>query len=159
MDVIVRPARLSDIPFMKRLLESYLDFTISTLRQYSKDEIEDSRSRFCNQLENRLREESFISFVAEDNNRGIPLGFCLLEHIKEPVTGQWEIHINNIAVEKHAMGKMVSNKIVNRIHTYAEEKGIPVITGDIATSNRRSMMFAIRYFKYKPEKVVLLKFL
>jgi len=157
MDLIIRPAELSDVPFMRRLLEGYLDFTVSTLRRYSKDELEEARARFCNELEHRLREKTFISFVAENN--GIPVGFCLLEHIKEHVTGQWEIHINNIAVEKHAMGKMVSNRIVDRIHAYAKEQGIPVITGDIAVSNRRSMMFAIRYFKYKPEKVVLLKFL
>lgn len=157
MDIIIRPAELSDVPFMKRLLEGYLDFTVSTLRRYSKDEIEEARSRFCSELERRLKDKTFISFVAENN--GVFLGFCLLEHIKEHITGQWEIHINNIAVEQHAMGKRISNKIVHRIHEYAKEQGIPVVTGDIATSNRRSMMFAIRYFKYKPEKVVLLKFL
>ncbi|HPZ08481.1 MAG TPA: GNAT family N-acetyltransferase [Candidatus Eremiobacteraeota bacterium] len=159
MEIIIRSGNLNDIPFISRLLKAYLDFSLSPLRRYLTHEIEKCRSEFCNELKKRLEEKTLISFIAEEKESHSFLGFCLVEDVRDSVTGEDEIYVNNIAVEESAMGKRVSNKLLKRVEEYAIERGIPVVTGDITVANRRSMLFAMRYFNYKPEKVVLLKYL
>jgi len=78
---------------------------------------------------------------------------------KDFLTGQGETYVNNIIVEKNFMGKWVSNKLGKKIEEYADSIGISILSADIVLSNKRSIMFTTRYFRYEPEQVGLLKLL
>jgi len=159
MDINIRFSTKDDIPFLEKLMEDYLDYNLSPLRRYSPEEVETFRSEFSRDLRKRLEEKTLLAFIAEDLSGSLPLGFCLVEDKVDPVTGQKEVYYTNISVVKEAMGKRVSNRLAERVEDYARERGVFVVSGDITVSNRRSMMFAMRYFKHKPEKVTLLKYL
>ena len=157
MDITVRTATLKDVPFIGKLMGEHMFFSLSPLRRYSEEEREKFKREFSQDLKKRLEEKSLLAFVAEEKEN--LLGFCLVEEVIDRLTEQKEVYINNISVVEEAMGKWVSNKLMKQAELYAKEKGVPVLTGDITVSNRRSMLFCTRYFKYKPERVTLLKYL
>jgi len=150
MDINIRFSTKDDVPFLEKLMEDYLDYNLSPLRRYSPEEVETFRSEFSRDLRKRLEEKSLRAFIAEDLSGNVPLGFCLVEDKIDPVTGQKEVYYTNISVVKEAMGRWVSNRLAERVEDYAKERGVFVVSGDITVSNRRSMMFAMRYFKHKP---------
>jgi ribosomal protein S18 acetylase RimI-like enzyme len=152
---IIRPSKAEDLPFMVRLIKENLEHLISPLRNYSHEEIEHCRDHFCDDLENTLKTSHIVSFVAEEEKN--LLGFFLVAYNEDHLTGQGEAYVNNIIVEKTVMGKRVSNRLGKKIEEYAASKGISIMSADIVLSNRRSIMFTTRYFRYDPEQVGLLK--
>ncbi|HPZ08356.1 MAG TPA: GNAT family N-acetyltransferase [Candidatus Eremiobacteraeota bacterium] len=154
-NINIRPVKGGDIPFMERLLKENLEFFISPLRCYSKEEIKNTRLNFCNELKDKLKTGELVSFIAEEDK--IPLGFFLINYNRDFLSGQSEVYVNNIVVEKSVMGKWVSNKLGRKIEEYAAEKEIFTLSADIALSNRRSILFTTRYFGYVIEQVELLK--
>ena len=154
---IIRPSKPDDLPFMVRLIKENLENLISPLRNYSHEEIEQCRKDFCNELEGKLKTGHIVSFVAEEVKDKNLLGFFLVAYNEDHLTEQGEAYVNNIIVEKTAMGKWVSNRLGKKIEEYADSKGISIMSADIVLSNRRSVMFTTRYFRYDPEHVGLLK--
>ena len=159
MSINIRRSNEDDLSFIKNLIIENFEFFVSPLRNYLEEEIKTCKKNFCNELKEKLEKEDMICFLAEELPEKNPLGFCLLENNKDFLTGHEELYINNIIVEKKAMGKRVSNRLVDRIEEYAGEIGVPLLSGDITVANRRSMLFAIRTFKHSPEKVDMLKYL
>ncbi len=152
---IIRPSVPDDLPFMIRLIKENLEHLISPLRNYSHEEIEHCREHFCDELGNKLKTGHMVSFVAEEKKK--PLGFFLVAYNEDHFTEQGEVYVNNIIVEKNSMGKWVGNRLDEKIEEYAASRGISILSADIVLSNRRSIMFTTRYFKYVPEHAGLLK--
>ncbi|MEQ8188006.1 MAG: GNAT family N-acetyltransferase [Candidatus Eremiobacterota bacterium] len=152
---IIRPSKTDDLPFMIKLIKENLENLISPLRNYSHEEIEKCREHFCDELDHKLKTGHMVSFVAEEEKN--LLGFFLVAYHEDHLTGQGEVYVNNIIVEKSYMGKWVSNRLGKKIEEYARFRGISILSADIVMSNRRSLMFTTRYFRYEPEQVGLLK--
>jgi len=152
---IIRPSKPDDLPFMIRLIKENLEHLISPLRNYSHEEIEQCREHFCDELGNKLKTGHMVSFVAEEEEK--LLGFFLVAYNEDHFTEQGEVYVNNIIVEKSFMGKWVGNRLGEKIEEYAASSGISILSADIVLSNRRSVMFTTRYFRYDPEHAGLLK--
>lgn len=159
MEIFIRPGTTEDVSFIAGLVKEYLEISVSPLRRHKKEEIENFRRDYTRDLHKRIENKSLISFIMGDKITGELLGFCLIEHMPHPVTGEREVYVNNIGVKKKVMGKWVIKRLLEHIDRYAWDTGIPVISGDITITNRRSMLFMERYYKMRPERVQLIKYL
>jgi len=155
MNYNIRKNQKSDITFIKKLLNSYFCLNIPKAKVGYCKELEETKKNYINGILERISKEEIYGFIALEGKK--KLGFCLVEDVIEPYTGQKELYIINLSVIPEVMGKKVSNGLLRYLEEIARKKGIKFISAEINSENRRSYLLATFYFNYKVEKVTLYK--
>ena len=144
--IVVRRARMFDLPFLRRLTLETVTFGIPEGRDIPNAEVKKNVVPYLDDLEVMLhRKQDVAVLVAVDDEReDRPVGFLILEfnHV-EHSTGEPQSFIANLAVEPDYWGKYVGSHMVREAAKVSGQKGYRYMTSQISASNRRTVMQAL----------------
>lgn len=140
----IRPARLGDLPHIKRLTLEMAPLGIPAQRDISNEEVQSKALPFLDDLERMLfRRREAAVLVAVEGERVV--GFLILEfnHVEE-TTGEKQSFIYNMAVDSDYWGKYVGHKLVWEAARVSHQHGFRYMTSRVTASNERALLSAVK---------------
>ncbi len=160
MNIIVEPANLEDLDFVRKLAVQSVHHGIPSLRLATREQVEEKTRKLLSNLPRMIQREYFRLFIARDTDRGIPAGYLmlLLDQV-EGSTGEKQALIHDLAVSEEYRGKYVVDRLMERAEEEAQNAGLSYIVGEISADNRRPLVYAIRRLGYQVERYQIVKVL
>lgn len=145
--IAVRRARITDIPFIRRLTLETLEFGIPEERDISNKQVKINSLPFLQDLETFLHRKKDVAFLvaADDEKDDQPVGFLMLEfnHVEDS-TGEPQTYVANLAVDPEYWGRYVVNLLVREAAKLSGQKGYKYMSSKISASNQRTVLQALR---------------
>jgi ribosomal protein S18 acetylase RimI-like enzyme len=149
--VVIRPARRADAAFVTDLVHSLLEY-----RSPIWDDPEALVRGFQEVLAGAVRsEDPEAEVLIAQASDGTPLGFISLK-LREDVAGFARAHVADLAVTEGARMKGVGRALMQAGEAWARERGMPVLSLDVWSTNERALAF-YRRLGYRAESLCLIK--
>ncbi len=153
-DIVVRPARAEDRAFILRAVERLSEFGPPSWRSAAElvgGEARAVRGYFA-------APPAGTTVLVATDGAVAPLGFVLLERVRDYFTEAEHGHVGIIAVAAHAEGRGVAGVLMRAAEHWAREMAFDRLTLTVFAGNRRARA-VYEHLGYEPETLRYVKLL
>lgn len=158
MKIVIREARLKDIPFVRNLAVESVVHGIPHTRDVDPEWVRGRTRESLAQLEMVLANKDFKILVAEDPDKKQPVGYIMLDLLSEETsTGEPQVMIHDLAVRRDYWGRMVVNHLIRAAAEVTAERGFKYLVGEVTKSNERTLGTACKGLGFEIERHQIVK--
>lgn len=142
MNILVRTAEASDLPWIRRLAVESGTHTLPKSRKVSAAALS---SRVQGSIMQLSKDPDCHFLVAYEEGKNIRLGYLiLLLHQVDEASGEPQSTIYDVAVEPKFRGGNAIRCLIKRAAQVSREHGFSYLSGEVTADNRRAYLQALR---------------